>query len=121
MNEDESLILKIMCSAEIGTYTQLYGPDQAVLPISFFTTPLTWTKYRIKKALKGLISIGYVKFTSQGRPAIVSYGEVPELVCEAKPPVNGYTLTESAFKTPIWRKMYAEWEADMAKLAASRE
>ena len=66
------------------------------------------TKYRAKIALHELISKEMIQYESQGRPAIVSFGEYSELIDDARPPVNGYSLTKQAFRSEIWKKAYRE-------------
>lgn len=97
-------ILTHIIQAELATYESCYAPDRAVIPISWL---LEWesevTKYRMRKALKELIADGLIEYTSQGRPAIESCGEYTELVCDAAPPINGYTLTKTGFESDEWK------------------
>lgn len=97
-------ILVHIIQAELATYESCYAPDRAVIPISWL---LEWesevTKYRMRKALKELMADGLIEYTSQGRPAIESCGEYKELVCDAAPPINGYTLTKAGFESDEWK------------------
>lgn len=107
-----------LISSEIGLYTTMYGPDTAVLTISNIVSLIDGlTKYRARKAIKELISDGLVEYKSQGRPAIVSCGEIEELVCESAPPINGYSLTKKGRSTEEWRRAYKEWEKSMEEWA----
>lgn len=120
--KDEEIVLQAIIHSEIGLYTTLHGPGRAVVSITGILTSVEgMTKYRARKALNALVSEGLVEYTSQGRPAIVSYGEVTELVCEAMPPVNGYALTQKGFKTKEWADAYAAWEKDMGLWANGSE
>ena len=111
-------ILSTLISGELSTYTSLYAMDRAVISISnMLALNEGMTKHAAKKALKALISEGLVEYTSQGCPAIVSYGEYPELIEEARPPINGYTLAKRAFETEEWKSAYAEWCRSMEEWA----
>ena len=61
-------------------------------------------KYKMRKALKELITDGLIEYTSQGCPAIESCGEYTELVCEAGPPINGYALTKVGFESKEYQE-----------------
>lgn len=116
-------ILIHIIQAELATYEAVYAPDRAVIPISWL---LEWepevTKYRMRKALKELIADGLIEYTSQGQPAVESYGEYLELVSEAAPPINGYALTKAGFESDEWKaasderdkayKKWADWKGD---------
>lgn len=115
-------IFNIIMDCEIGSYTTLYGPECAVITITnILKLEKNMTKYRARKALKELINDGLIKYTSQGCPAIESFGEYRELVCEARPPINGYAMTEKGFKTQEWKDRYAEWCKSMEEWANSSE
>lgn len=117
MTEYAIEVFSCIISCEISTYEYLYGPDKAVVPISDLVAMLKITKYRARKALKELRELGLIEYTSQGRPSIVSYGEVTELVCEALPPINGYALTEKGFETELYKQKYAKWQKDLEEWA----
>lgn len=111
-------IFNILISCEIGTYTSLYAPDRAVVTISNIVALLgDVTKYGARKALKRLMEDGLVEYTSQGCPAVISYGEVPELIADAAPPINGYCLTKKGFETPEWKQAYKKWDKAMEEWA----
>ena len=117
MTDEASDVLSIIISCEISTYMHTYGPDKAVVPISSLVNVLEWTKYRTRKALKELRELGLIEYTSQGCPAIVSYGEITELICEAMPPINGYALTEKGFESNLYKQKYAKWKKDLEEWA----
>lgn len=117
MTQNEKLIFDTLISCEIGSYTCLYGPKRVVVTISNLVALTGLTKYAARKALKGLIADGLVEYTSLGCSAVVSFGEVPELVYEAGPPINGYALTGAAFKTQDWVAAYAAWCKSMEEWA----
>lgn len=111
-------IFSLLINCEISTYTSMHAPDRAVVPISNILSLLPGvTKYGARKALKALINDGLVCYTSHGCPAVVSYGEVPELVADAAPPINGYALTEKGFETPEWKQAKRDWEKSMEEWA----
>lgn len=107
-------ILSTLMGCEISLYTTLYGPDTAVVSISNLLSLIPdLTRCRARLAIKDLLQDGIIKYTSQGHPAIESFGEYRELVCDAMPPTNGYALTQKAYETDIWKNRYAEWEKSM--------
>lgn len=111
-------IFQILISCEISTYTSLYAPDRAVVSISNILDLLgNVTKYGARQALKRLMADGLVEYTSQGCPAVISYGEVPELIADAAPPINGYCLTKKGFETPAWKQANKEWNKSMEEWA----
>ena len=105
------------CSAEISRYTTLYADDKAVCCTREIANILKWTKYRTKKIINELVGRGWIERTSIGCPAVVSYGEYTELVCEAMPPKNGYAITKAGFQTDLWKKAYSKWEQSMREWA----
>ena len=119
MTEDSIKVLRCIMSCEISLYTTCYAPDKAVVPISNIVSLLKWTKYRVRKALKELRGLELIEYTSQGCPAIVSYGaeSYPELIDDARPPINGYALTKKAFDSDLWKEHYSEWNRSMEEWA----
>lgn len=116
--ETKEKIFSTLISCEISTYTAMYAPDRAVVPISNLLSLIDGlTKYRARKALRQLIQDGVICYTSQGCPAIVSYGEYTELVADAAPPINGYCLTKKGFETEEWKQAYAQWNKSMEEWA----
>lgn len=115
MTEDSRKVLNCIMSCEISLYTACHAPDKAVVPISNIVSLLKCSKYRARKALKELRELELIEYTSQGCPAIVSYGaeSYPELIDEAHPPINGYALTKKTFESDLWKKKYDEWEKSM--------
>lgn len=111
-------IFNFIIHAEIGTYTCLYAPAKAVITISNLLDQIEGlTKYRAYKALHELKDEGMIMYTSQGNPDVISYGETPELVCEAAPPTNGYALTIFAFNTEEWKRAYDDWNESLKEWA----
>lgn len=116
--EAKEKIFNAIINCEISLYTTMYAPDKAVVPISNIIYLINGlTKYRARKALKELLVDGLIYYTSQGRPALISYGEYTELIDDARPPINGYALTQKGFETEIWKKTYKEWGESMEDLA----
>lgn len=118
MNEFEEKVLSMIISCEIGTYTCCYAPAKAVVSTGSLAKMLKCSKYKVRKALKSLLAIGYIEYTSQGRPAIESNTENGyELICEALPPINGYALTELGFATQQFRYAKEKFDEAMRKWA----
>ena len=99
------LLLHLM-QAELDTcdFVSGYPADNAVISISqLLECEPKITKYLMRKTLRELIVDGLIEYTSIGCPAmkIEEYGEFAgyrEVFCEAKPPVNGYALTNAGFE-----------------------
>ena len=120
-DEAKEKIFQMLISCEISTYTAMHAPDRAVVPISNILACIDGlTMYRARKALKELTSDGFICYTSQGCPAVLSCGEYTELVADAAPPINGYCLTKKGFKTKEWKQAYAEWVKSMEEWANTR-
>lgn len=103
-------IYEFIISGEIGSYECTYARSRAVITISNMVDQIEdLTKYRARKALKELIDRGVIEYTSQGNPAVESYGEYRELVYDAAPPTNGYALTKDGFNSPEYHTAYKEW------------
>lgn len=111
-------VFDVLINCQISTYTALYAPDEAVVTISNIVALIgNESKYAVRNCLKSLMNDGLICRKSQGCPAIVSYGEVPELVCDAMPPINGYCLTEKGYLTSEWKNAYRAWERSMEEWA----
>ena len=110
-------VFLVFCQAEIGSYMTTYAPERAVVSAKETAKILKWTEYRTRKAIKELVSRGWIERASIGCPAVVSYGEYTELVCEAMPPKNGYAITKAGFQTDLWKTAYAEWCKSMEEWA----
>lgn len=117
-SEVRERIFDLLISCQISTYMCTYAPDIAVVSVGDVVSLLkNVSKYQARKALKSLIADGLVYYTSQGRPAVVSCGEVPELITDAATPINGYALTEKGFQSEEYKKAYEEWERSLAEWA----
>lgn len=110
-------VFHVFASAEIGSYMTTYGPERVVVSTKEVANILHWTEYRARKAIKELVSRGWIERASCGCPAVESVGEYRELVCKAMPPRNGYAITEEGFKTDHWKIAYKEWCDSMAEWA----
>ena len=105
LDEIKQKLFKHIIGCEFATYESCYAPDCAVVPIStLMSFELGISKYKMRKALKELITEGVIEYTTQGRPAIESFGEYRELVCEAAPPINGYALTKAGFESEEYKE-----------------
>lgn len=71
----------------------------------------------VRKALTWLRLNGLVKKACIGRPAIETFGEYRELVCEAKPPKKGWTLTDLGLQSPEFKEAYKAFEDSMREWA----
>ncbi len=116
--EAKEKIIDRLIGRELSLYTAMYAPDKYPLSTNELIGEIKGlTKYRARVAIHELEDEGMVEYTSQGFPAVVSCGEYAELVCEARPPKNGYTLTEKAFDSDRWKDAYAAWNKSMEEWA----
>ena len=106
-------VFLVFCNVEIGSYTIPYAPDRVVVSTKEVAHTLKWTEYRTRKAIKELVNRGWIERASCGNPAVVSYGEYTELICDAMPPTNGYAITKDGFQTDLWKGAYAEWRKSL--------
>lgn len=120
-SSDEKAVFQYIVNCEISSYTTMYADNRIVVSAGEIANALLWTKYRARKAIKNLVSEGYIERASVGRPAIESYGEYRELVYDAMPPKNGYALTSKSFRCEEWKVLYAEWCKSMEEWANSKE
>lgn len=114
--EQKEKVLNTIISCQFGCYTALYAPDRAVVSTLNIAELAGMTKYEARKAVKALEADGLIERTSQGRPAIVSYGEYTELVSEAAPPTNGFALTQKGFACDAYKKAEKEFEEAMRRI-----
>lgn len=115
------VVFIVFANAEIGSYMCTYDPKRVVVSTREVARALKWTEYRTRKAIRELVSRGWIERASCGCPAVVSYGEVPELVHDAMPPKNGYAITRDGFQTDHWKIAYKEWCDSMAEWANGKE
>ena len=114
---DEKAVFDCIANCEIASYTTMDVANRIVVSASEIANILLWTKYRVRKAIKNLVSEGFIERASMGRPAIESRGEYRELVYDAMPPKNGYALTSKGFICEEWKVLYAEWCKSMEEWA----
>ena len=114
MNEFDEKVLSTIINCEVSLYTCCYAPDRAVVSTSNLASLLECTKYKVRKALRVLKDLGYIEYTSQGRPAIESNTENGrELICEPLPPINGYALTKLGYETVQFKEAQERFNKSM--------
>jgi len=114
---DEIAVFQCIANCEVSSYTTTYSPERVVVSTGDIAKMNQWTKYRTRKAIKGLVEKGLIERASCGCPAVVSYGEYTELVCEARPPMNGYAITKKGFQNEMWKNIYDLWCRSMEEWA----
>lgn len=114
---DEKIVFNRIANCEVSSYSIPYPPDRVVVSTGEIAKMASWSKYRVRKAIKGLVEKGLIERASCGCPAVESYGEYRELVCDAMPPKNGYAITKSGFKSKDWKDIYSEWTKSMKEWA----
>lgn len=114
---DERVVFHCIANCEVSTYTIMYPPQRVVVSTGEIAKMCLWSKYRARKAIKGLVEKGLIERASCGNPAVVSCGEYAELVFESAPPKNGYAITEQGFQSEEWKSIYDMWCRSMAEWA----
>ena len=114
---DENIVFNCIANCEVSSYSIPYSPDRVVVSTGEIAKTVSWSKYRVRKAIKGLVEKGLIERASCGCPAVESCGEYRELVCEAMPPKNGYAITAAGFKSQDWKDVYSMWEKSMKEWA----
>ena len=117
MTSDEKAVFHVIANCEVSSYSTTYAPDKVVVSTGDIAKMCLWSKYRTRKAIKGLVEKGLIERASCGCPVVVSYGEYPELVCEARPPMNGYAITKQGFQSEEWKSIYDLWCRSMEEWA----
>ena len=114
---DEGVLLEII-GCEISSYTTAYATDRAVISAKNVSRNLNAPIYQVRKSIRELVNIGYIERCSVGRPAIESNTENGyELICEALPPLNGFSLTELGFKSEYYKREYDKFNKSMEEWA----
>ena len=114
---DEKIVFHCIANCEVSSYSIQYPPDRVVVSTGEIAKMCLWSKYRVRKAIKGLVEKGLIERASCGYPAVESYGEYRELVYDAMPPKNGYAITKVGFKCEDWKDIYSEWTKSMHEWA----
>lgn len=114
---DENIVFNCIANCEVSSYSIPYPPDRVVVSTGEIAKMVSWSKYRVRKAIKGLVEKGLIERASCGCPAVESCGEYRELVYDAMPPKNGYAITAAGFKSQDWKDVYSMWEKSMEEWA----
>lgn len=114
---DEKIVFNRIAYCEVSSYSIPYPPDRVVVSTGEIAKMASWSKYSVRKAIKGLVEKGLIERAGCGCPAVESYGEYRELVCDAMPPKNGYAITKVGFKCDDWKDIYSEWKKSMEEWA----
>lgn len=109
MKSDEIAVFQTIANCETSSHCTSYGPERVVVSTKNIAKMHLWSVYRTRKAIKGLVEMGLIERASCGNPAVISYGECPELVYDAAPPTNGYAITKKGFESEEWKSIYDMW------------
>lgn len=109
LKADETAVFYTIGSCQLSSYCIPYPPKRVVVSTGNIAKLHLWSKYRVRKAIKGLVEKGLIERASCGNPAVESCGEYRELVCDAAPPTNGFAITPEGFKCEQWKDMYDMW------------
>ena len=107
---DEKAVFHCIANCEVSSYSIPYQPARVVVSTGEIAKICGWSKYRVRKAIKGLTEKGLIERASCGCPAVESCGEYRELIYDAMPPKNGYAITAAGFKSQDWKDVYSMWE-----------
>ena len=121
MDDVRTKILEHIVNAQISTFTSCYAPPEAVVTSTQLAEWIGVSKYKIRKVIQTLVEDGLIKYKSQGCPAVESFGEYRELVCDSRPPINGYCLTEKGYQTETYKKADKEFEESLREWANAKE
>lgn len=114
---DENIVFNRIANCEVSSYSIPYPPDRVVVSTGEIAKMCLWSKYRVRKAIKGLVEKGLIERASCGCPAVESCGEYRELIYDAMPPKNGYAITAAGFKSQDWKDVYSMWKKSMEEWA----
>ena len=90
--------------------------------IRLIAQALGFTKYRVRKCICTLREMGLVERTSCGCPAVESNTESGyELWYEARPPVNGFGLTEEGYNSKTYQEAIRILDEELAHWADDME
>lgn len=108
-------VLEFFCKAEIYSFGEC-----SVISSKTISEQLNISRYKALQAIKMLVSSGFLEKASQGRPAVESFGEYRELVCEAMPPINGYALTKKARNCPTYNRIEKARDKELAEMCKQK-
>lgn len=117
-----NIILNTIISCQIACYEAPDAPCDAVVSMSNLRSlKPEMTKWDIKRAVNELRQAELIELKWQARPAVMSsgYESMPELLCEALPPLKGYGLAKKGFESKNYRRAYKDWEETLKKWAES--
>ncbi|MEZ3438613.1 MAG: hypothetical protein K1W18_07010 [Oscillospiraceae bacterium] len=110
-NAECKKVLRVMCEMaqnlfDVSVFTSQEIAIQAEMP-----------RCKVLKIIHELRDDGFVERASQGCPAIETYGEVVELLCDAAPPRNGWSLTEKARESAAYKAAVEEFDRSLEEWA----
>lgn len=109
---DREKVFRAMCKMSHNFYL-----DSSVYTSREIAGIVEMPRCTVLKTLHELRNDGLVERASEGCPARVSYGEVVELICDAAPPINGWSLTEKARETAIYKEEAELFDKSMEEWA----
>lgn len=98
MTENAEKVFRTMCM-----YAQDWH-DIRVYPVRLIAQSTGLSVYKVRNAINELRAAQLVERGCVGRPAIESGYEYKELECEAMPPLHGFSLTNKAVDTEIFKE-----------------
>lgn len=110
--ENQEKVLQIMCKTELDIYGEIYVFSSREIAIR-----AKMSRQNVIKILHELHNKGLVEKASQGCPAQVSCGEVTELICDAAPPKNGWSLTDKSRESSIYKAEQEKFNKSLEKWA----
>ena len=123
MNDLERKVFNHYIEGEISLYNCMHAPDRYIESIGEVSKELGITKYQAAKVVHSLCNEGLLERTSLGCPAEVAYygeGE-PELIDDAHPPLNGFSLTKKALETEEYKRADKEYIEELDRWMSEME
>lgn len=111
MTENAEKVFRTMCM-----YAQDWN-DIGVYPVRQIAQATGLSVYKVRNAINELRAAQLVERGCVGRPAIESGYEYKELECEAMPPLHGFSLTDKAVDTEIFKSEEKKMIKSLSDLA----
>lgn len=108
-------VLWALCEMSIN----IYGID--VISSTKIAHCVGLSKYKVLQVLHTLKKAGLVERASMGCPAVFCCGEYKEMVCDAKPPINGWTLTDKGRNGAVYKRAQEDYLHDLENIAHKEE
>lgn len=114
-NKEKDAVLNALCRCSHN----FYGVD--VFSSKHLAERTGLTRYKVLQVLNIFRSEGLVDRASMGCPTQFTGGEYDEMICDAAPPINGWSLTEKGRETDAYKASKKEYLDGLAELANGKK